>query len=133
MPTIPVNLVATGQPFPANWCVQYPPPESGNITVEAGQSETISWVLQDFPPTAEISAVTFELGQPGDAGQPAGIPWAGPEPIEPDWSTTDQNSLTSVDPAVTWAYSVTVKYKGQPYAHDPQIKNDPPTIGRQFS
>lgn len=122
---INVDLVATGEPAPAPaWQVEFP--EGGNVEVTAGETDTIQWVLQTAPLTAAIHAVPIANGQPGD------VPWAGPEPSAPDWTTTDHNSLTGGQSEVTWEYGVQVSYRGTVYSIDPQIKNKPPTIARRF-
>ena len=112
--TVDVDLVASGD----SWSVEFT--GGGNVTVGAGDVETISWVLNQAPLGAAITAVTINPGQPNN------VPWMGAEPSAPDWTTTDQNE--GVDEGVTWQYVVTVTYRNTAYNHDPQITNDPPTM-----
>ena len=119
--TIYVDLVSSNN----SWAVTYPPPAEGNITIQAGDSDTINWVLQTAPQGAAITAVTISPGQPGD------VPWAGAEPTAANnFTTTDTDAIPAGSPAIAWFYSVTVTYDGVPYTSDPEIKNDPPTINR---
>jgi hypothetical protein len=117
--TVPVALVSSNN----TWVVTYPGPNGGNITVQAGDSDTINWVLQSSPEGAAITSVNIDPGQPGN------VPWPSPGPApENDFTTTDTDAAGTA--GIAWNYSVTVTYEGVPYTSDPEIKNDPPTIMR---
>jgi hypothetical protein len=119
--TVNVALVSSNN----TWVVTYPDPDGGDITIQAGDSDSINWVLQSGPDGAAITAVTIEPGQPGN------LSWAGPAPTEANnFTTTDTDAVQQGAPAIAWNYSVTVTYDGVPYTSDPQITNDPPTINR---
>ena len=115
--TIEVSLVPNDDP---PWKVVFPGPNGGSFTVEAGDTDTINWVIQNAPAGAAISAIQFSPGQPGN------VPWVGPTPAAPDWSTTDTDNLQSGDAAVSWAYTVSMTYYGVTYVSDPEITNKPP-------
>lgn len=117
--TIAVDLIPTGCD-PA-WQVVFPGPNGGSFDVNAGDTDTINWVVGSAPIGAAISAVTFSPGQPGD------VPWVGPTPSAPDWSTTDTDNLQKGDAPVSWSYTVSMIYGGVTYVSDPEITNKPPT------
>ncbi len=120
--TIPVSLVPNDSPDPA-WKVIFPGPNGGSFTVEAGDSDTINWVIQEAPAGAAITAVTFG-NSPSSEGN---LPWVGvPPPSAPDWSTTDTNNLQHGQPPVHWPYTVTMIYNDVHYKSDPEITNKPP-------
>jgi hypothetical protein len=115
--TIEVSLVPNDNP---PWKVIFPGPNGGSFTVDAGDTDTINWVIADAPPGAAISAIQFSNSNEGD------IPWIGGTPTAPGWSTTDTNNLPHGHPPVHWPYTVTMTYENYSYVSDPEITNKPP-------
>ena len=116
---ITVDLVSTGNPDPA-WQVTFP--DVGDVAV-ATQQETITWVIGTAPIRAEITAVDFAPGEPGN------VAWNGALPSAANnWTATDDNDVPAGSPPVSWDYTVTITYQGVPYVSDPKITNEPPTL-----
>jgi hypothetical protein len=111
--TIKVSLV------PA-WKVIFPGLNGGSFTVDAGDTDTINWVIENAPAGAAISAISF-------SNSDTGVPWPGGNPNAPCWSAKDTNNLHQGQPPVHWPYTVTMTYEGQSYVSDPEITNKPPT------